>query len=72
MRTSVKLMSEKEFLKAMKKEKGVCCVVIVKPKEETKEKANMPPKVQELLERYHDIVDNGFPSPFPPMRDVSH
>lgn len=31
----------------------------------------MPLEVQELLERYHDIVDNGLPSPFPPMREVS-
>ena len=43
--SSVMLLSRKEFLKAMKKEKGVCCVVVVKPKEETKEKYNMPLEV---------------------------
>ena len=50
----------------------ICCVVIVNPKVETKEKANMPPKIQALLERYHDIVDNDFPSELPPMMDLSH
>lgn len=44
----------------MKKKKGICCAMVVKPKEETKEKDNIPPKVQTLLERYHDIVDNGY------------
>lgn len=56
----------------MKKERGVCCVAIVKPKEETKEKVSMPQEVQALLERYHEIVDNGFPSALLPMREVSH
>lgn len=72
MGTSVPLLSGKDFLKPMKKEKRVCCVVIVKPKEETKEEVNMPTEVQELLEMYHYIVDNGFPSAFPPMMDSSH
>ena len=31
----------------------------------------MPLELKKLLERYHDIVDNGLPSAFPPMRDVS-
>ena len=66
------LLSGKEFLKAMKKEKGVCCVVIVKPKEETKEKVSIPIEVQTLLEKYHEIVDDGFPSVLPQMREVSH
>ena len=43
---SVMLLSGKEFLKAMKKDKGVYCVVVVKPREETKEKVPMPQEVQ--------------------------
>lgn len=31
--SSVMLLSGKEFLKSMKKEKGVCCAVVVRPKE---------------------------------------
>lgn len=29
---SVMLLSGKEFLKAMKKKKGVCCAVVVRPR----------------------------------------
>lgn len=69
---SVMLMSGKEFIKAMKKEKGFCCAVVVKPNEETKPKVVVPTEVQQLLEKYIEIVDNGMPNALPPMRDVSH
>ena len=39
---SVVLMSGKKFLKVVKKEKGVCCVVVVKPREKMKEKIQVP------------------------------
>ena len=55
----------------MKEEKGIFCAVIVKPREDTKEKINMPREVQQLLEKYHEILDNGLPN-FSPMREVSH
>lgn len=71
-RTSVILLSGNEFLKAMKKEKGVCCPVVVRPREETKEKVHAPQEVQKLLEKYHEIVDNGLPSGLEPMREVTH
>ena len=38
--------SEEETRKVMKKEKGLCCAVNVKPREETKEKVSMPQEVQ--------------------------
>ena len=66
------ILSGKEFLKVMKKEKGVCCIVIVKLREETKEKIQVPEEVQQLLERYHEIVDSGLPSSLPPMRELIH
>lgn len=42
---SVMLLSGKEFLKAMKKDKGVCCAMVVRPKDKTKEKASIPLEV---------------------------
>lgn len=44
--TSIMVLSGKEFLKVMKKEKGVCCVAVVKLREETKEKVTIPQEVQ--------------------------
>ena len=38
---SMMLLSVKEFLKVMKKEKGFCCAVVVRPREETKEKVHL-------------------------------
>lgn len=35
--SSVMLLSGKDFLKVMKKEKGVFCTIIVKPREESRE-----------------------------------
>ena len=45
---------------------------MVRPREETKEKVEVPQEVQQLLERYHEVVDNGLSNAFPPMREVSH
>ena len=43
---SVMFLSGEEVLKAIMKEKWVCCVVVVRPREETKEKVPMPQEVQ--------------------------
>lgn len=45
---------------------------MVRPREETKEKVHVPQEVQQLLEKYHEIVENGIPSALPPMREVSY
>ena len=65
-------MSGKEFLKDFKEEE-VGFAVMLKPREEEVKKDNVLPKeVQDVLDKYKDIMSNGTPATLPPQRIVSH
>ena len=67
------LMSGKEFLKDFKEEEEVGFVVLLKPREEEIKKPNvLPEEVQDILDKYRDIISNGTLATLPPQRAVSH
>jgi hypothetical protein len=66
-------MSGKEFLKDFKEEEEVGFAVLLKPREEEIKKPNvLPEEVQDILDKYRDIISNGTLATLPPQRAVSH
>eukprot|EP00253_Pinus_taeda_P003807 PITA_03807 len=63
----------KEYLKQME-ENEVNFVVICKPKVimTSTKVSDLPIEIQEMLEKYYDIIVDDFPNELPPIRRISH
>jgi hypothetical protein len=72
--SSILLMSGKELLKEVKKEKEMQFVVVRKPRVILTNTSveDFPIEIQELLENFVDIVVDELPHSFPPIRSISH
>ena len=63
-------MGVRELLKTL--EGGVWFSLVLKPKQEVANKAEIPKEVQEMLKEYNDIVSDRKPATLPPKRPISH
>jgi hypothetical protein len=72
--TSILLMSGKELLSDVNKEKEMKFVVVRKPRVilTSTSMDDLPEEIQELLENFVDIVVDELPSSFPPIRSINH
>jgi hypothetical protein len=72
--SSILLMSGKELLNEVKKEKEMQFVVVRKPRVILTNTyvEYFPVEIQELLENFVDIVVDELPHSFPPIRSISH
>lgn len=46
--------------------------IVVKPKEDSKEKVCIPKEVQQVLNHFKDVISNGTPDTLPPQCAISH
>jgi hypothetical protein len=71
--TSILLMSGKELLKEVKKEKEMQFVVVRKPRVILTSTLmdDFPEEVQELLDNFFDIVVDELPNSLPPIRSIN-
>ncbi|XP_057873714.2 uncharacterized protein LOC131079703 [Cryptomeria japonica] len=78
--TSVMLVDEKELMKVLKEEDTPFFAIVFKPKDEPKKQPKSqearrkvgPKKVQDLLDKYKEIVANNTTYTLPPQREISH
>jgi hypothetical protein len=72
--TKILLMSGKELLKEVKKEKEMQFVVVRKPGVilTTTSMDDFPEEFQELLDNFADIVVDELPNSFPPIKSIKH
>ena len=72
--SSILLMSGKELLKEVKKEKEMQFVVMRKPRVILTNTyvEDLPEEIHELLENFADIVVDELPHSFPPIRSIIH
>jgi len=78
--SSVMLVGEKEFLANLKEEKVPCFAVVIKPKDVNPKKVKVqqplrrigPKEVEELLERFQDVIADEGKDALPPKREISH
>ena len=69
----VLLSSGKEFIKDIKHEDSEGYAILLNPKDEEKHKQEpLTTKIQEMLEKYKDIVSDGIATTLPPRRVISH
>jgi hypothetical protein len=72
--TSILLMSGKELLKEVKKEREIQFVVVRKPIVilNSTSMDDLPEEVQELLENFCSMVVDELPNSLPSIRSISH
>jgi hypothetical protein len=72
--SSIPLMTGKELLNEVKKEKEMQFVVVRKPRFILKNTSveDLPEEIHELLEKFVDIVVDELPHSFPPIRIIIH
>ena len=72
--SSILLMSGKELLKEVKKEKEMRFLVVRKPRVilTSTSMDYFPKEVQELLDNFADIVVDEMPNSLPPIRSINH
>jgi hypothetical protein len=72
--SSILLMSGKELLNEVKKEKEMQFVVVRKPRVNLTNTSvgDLPVEIQELLENFADIVVDELPHSLPPIRSIIH
>jgi hypothetical protein len=72
--SSMEVMSGNELLNEVKKEKEMQFAVVRKPRVILTNTSveYLPEEIQELLEKFIDIVVNEIPHSFPPIRSISH